>query len=84
MRKIFTSQASKELLRGDVRALDTFVIPRVEEEIPKVICRHHSYCSVRQFGRINCLTQSSIQGCQTYKFFERYPNYKELGVGSRI
>lgn len=87
MKFFITSQASKHMAHDKSKfitpQLEKFVIPQVEEEVPKIICRHHEYCRVRTFGRINCLTQLSVQGCQTYKFFEKYgKNYLEMGVGT--
>jgi hypothetical protein len=50
----------------------------------KIYCRHHDYCRTRQFSRINCLTESAVQGCASYRFYEKYPNYDGMGVGSKI
>ena len=35
-------------------------------------CPHYSYCPVRSFGRINCLTPSTIKTCATYIFYNKY------------
>ncbi len=57
----------------------------LEEELkdePIINCKHASYCQVKNFGRINCLTESSIKNCATYKFYQKYgENYNMLGVG---
>ena len=49
---------------------------KIEDEIPseqpKIYCPHHEYCTVKKFGRINCLTKSSVETCQSYKFYNRY------------
>jgi len=49
----------------------------------QIKCPHYDYCNVRTFGRINCMTRSTIKSCQAYKFYERYGEEGNgLGVGS--
>ena len=48
----------------------------------KINCPHKEYCSVKRFGRINCLFD--YKSCQTYKFYEKYSNHQNMFVGSKI
>jgi len=90
MKHIFTSQATLNLGRNrSHRKLEakldnlsrTTTIPKELIEEPRMDCPHYLYCNIRVFGRINCLF--GYKNCQTYKFYEKYPNYGEMFVGSR-
>lgn len=96
MKLFFTSQSSKSLaydrnkfitpqLEQQIRdKAPDFIIPQSTPEVPKIICEYHPICKARHFGRINCLTKSTVQGCPSYKFYERYgiEYLNNLGVGA--
>ena len=77
------SQSSLEHGRNRAHRILEAIIDKhkpTKEEF-KTNCPHHSYCNVKKFGRINCLTDSTIKTCQTYKFYEKYgKGYNEMFI----
>lgn len=73
MKKILSSQASHELRHNDLEALS-------EDEEPKT-CKHSLYCVGTKypmkciFGQDNCGLKS---------FYNRYGDYRQMFVGSKI
>jgi len=87
-KKIFISRDSLNLGRNRSQrileaSLDnlsrTSTIPKKES---KIDCPHYDYCSIKNFGRINCLFDYTQ--CQTYKFYKKYPNYDQMYIGSKL
>lgn len=66
---IIGSTGSKELAHNQLEALG--------DDIPEVKydCKYFQSCKVKDFGRINCLTPSTIHSCSSYKFRERYKEF---------
>ena len=52
-------------------------LEKIDFEKPIDECPHREDCSVRMFGRINCITD--YKTCQTYKFYEKHgTKYAEI------
>jgi hypothetical protein len=46
-------------------------------------CPYMSICRLPLKGKM-CIFDESIQNCQSFKFYQKYPNYSEMFMGSRI
>lgn len=81
--KIFVSQATLGQSRNRPHRILEAIIDKhkIPKDKTKINCLHYEYCNTRKFGRINCLTKSTMENCQTYKFFERYgKDYNEMFI----
>lgn len=74
----------KVLLAGHLGKLEQVT------EIPYQLkfCQYLDNCTARKNLRDKNLPAycfgDNIENCQTYKFYKKYPNWEELGIGSRV
>lgn len=75
IQRIFSSKASKGSLVSTVEDLD---IPTQRVSM----CEHDLICDSQKRFSMKCIYNQ--KECYIKKFYDKYPNYKEMFVGSKI
>ena len=84
-KRIFASQSEFDSARNRKnRRLEAKLDGRTPHfEMPEVsMCLYIEKCVLRKEKR--CLFNSGYEECSGFKFYEKYPNYNEMFIGSTI
>lgn len=80
-----TYKTRRAILTGHLGKLEQ--IPE-DKPIKLKFCPYIENCTVRKVIRdlhqpMYCFN-NNIEGCRTYQFYKKYPNWMEMGIGSRL